>query len=132
MNLNSITFIKNTFPKLVLLGQKYYCAKSKYTNEQFLKNLDNSLLLGNNVDFKLNLNLNTNNLYKLDDTHPINTHKTKLDYLEELYNVKSQFKFNDTQILILTSTMDKYFFNFEQKLCYCVIRHSIYDCIGST
>lgn len=127
MNLCSITFIKKTFPKLVLFGQKYYCAKSKTINQTF-----NSLLLGNNVDFKLDIQSNTNNLYKLDDTHPIDINKLKNAYIKELDNIKSQFNFNDTQVLSLTSTMDKYFFKFEQKLCYCVVKNSIYDCIGST
>ena len=132
-DLCSITFIKQTFPLLLLLAQKYYCAKSKIANEQFTNNeKDNVLVLGNNVDFKIDIQSNTDNLYKLDDTHPIDTNSTKNDYLTELHNVKLKFNFDDDSILNLTSTMDKYFFKFEQSLCYCIIRNSINECIGST
>jgi hypothetical protein len=115
--LNSITFIKETFPQLFKVAKKYYCDKSLYANYNFFKQESHSFSLGDNIDLNLNINIDMpgyyqGNFYKitLEDLNIL-----KNEYLQELSKITN--KFNSSEMLQITTTLDTYLFRMESLIC---------------
>lgn len=117
--LNSITFIKETFPDLFKIAKNYYCDKSLYTNYKFTQNPSQKFLLNNYIDLNVTINhVNADyyqgNFYKitLDDLEIL-----KKDYYNELNNTQVNNKLNSLEMLQITSTIDTYLLRMEDLLC---------------
>lgn len=117
--LNSITFIKETFPQLFKVAKKYYCDKSLYTNYKFFQNENNTIALRDNVDLHLNIKMEhpgyyQGNFYKIT---PEDLDILKKVYCNELKNTQIDNNFNSSEMLQITSALDIYLFRMESLIC---------------
>jgi hypothetical protein len=115
--LNSITFIKETFPQLFKVAKKYYCDKSLYANYNFFKQSSHTFSLGDNIDLNLNINLEhpdyiQGNFYIVTQE---DLNILKNEYLQELSKITN--KFSSSEMLQITTTLDTYLFRMESLLC---------------
>jgi hypothetical protein len=115
--LNSITFIKETFPQLFKIAKKYYCDKSLYANYNFFKQNSHHFVLSDYINLELNVNLNHQDYYQgnfyivtLEDLNLL-----KNEYLQELSKITN--KFSSSEMLQITTTLDTYLFRMESLLC---------------
>jgi hypothetical protein len=115
--LNSITFIKETFPQLFKIAKKYYCDKSLYANYNFFKQDSHNFSLGDNVDLQLNINLQHPDYYQgnfyIITQEDLNILKN--EYCNELSKINN--KFSSSEMLQITSTLDTNLFRMESLIC---------------